>query len=63
MVALGADNEILQRYKDLEPGDLRADTTVINLNALGHRNDRMAWIWGMHDPEIQGAPEWMRECK
>lgn len=63
MVALGANPQTLQRYQDLKPEHLRADTTVINPNERGHRNDRMAWIWGSHDPQTQDSPEWMRECK
>lgn len=63
MVALGATDDTLEQYQDLEPGDLRADTTVINPNERGHRNDRMAWIWGAYNPETQDSPEWLRECK
>ncbi len=63
MVALGADNTTLQQYQDPEPGDLRADMTVINPNEWGHCNDRMAWIWGSYNPETQDSPEWLRECK
>lgn len=63
MVALGATDDVLRQYRDLEPGHLRADTTVINPNERGHRNDRMAWIWGSHDPQTQASPGWLRECK
>lgn len=63
MVALGANRGTLNKYKELEREHLRADTAVINPNERGHRNDRMAWIWAMHDPATQESPDWLRECR
>lgn len=61
MVALGADNATLRKYKELSREDLKTDTAIMCANEPGHRNDRMSWIWHIRNPEAQGNPTWLNE--
>ena len=61
MEGLMVDDATLQKYKVLQREHLRADTGIVTLNMRGTRNSRLAWIWGLHDPDGHQSPEWMNE--
>ncbi|EAU93542.2 hypothetical protein CC1G_02772 [Coprinopsis cinerea okayama7 len=48
---LGADADVLLRYRPVKKEDTRAITAVYNPNARGERNKPMSWIWNLN---IQG---------
>lgn len=49
MVRLGAEEEMLQKYRVLEKSHLRADTAAIDFNQPGNRNARLSWIWSVDE--------------
>ena len=63
MVALGADQSILDRYQMLNKKDLTVSTAVSDPNARGHRHDSLAWFWTMDIPKDTNKNDWMSECK
>ena len=63
MVALDADEGILDRYKHLDKDHLRISTVVADPNARGHRHENMAWFWMMDIPKDTNANDWMSECE
>ena len=63
MIALGAKEDILQKYKDLKREDLKTDTAIMNANEPGYRNDQMSWIWHIRHPETESNPSWLKEYK
>ena len=62
MEALGAGDEVLEKYKKLAREDLRANTSISDPNPRGARNERLSWIWGMHRPDDEST-DWMDECE
>lgn len=62
MVVLGANEAVLRKYKVLTREDLKTDTAVANPNERGTRNERMSWIWALHEPD-QESSSWMDECE
>jgi len=61
MVALGADQSILDRYQILNKKDLTVSTVVSDPNARGHRHDSLAWFWTMDIPKDTNKNDWMSE--
>ena len=62
MAGLGADADILIWYQELHVSDLSVTTAISNLNARGHRDDRLAWLWTMDVPCDTDRNDWMSEC-
>ena len=60
-MALGADMEILGKYRVLTKEDLKIDTVVVNPNERGQRNYQMSWIWGVSEPDESESPQWLNE--
>jgi len=63
MLELGADASLLDRYKALEPQDLKIDTTVIAPNVRGQRNKSLPWFWSMDVRRDADVGEWMNDCR
>jgi len=63
MVALGADQSILDWYQILNKKDLTVSTVVSNPNARGHCHDSLTWFWTMDIPKDTDKNDWMSECK
>ncbi|THH19633.1 hypothetical protein EUX98_g8733 [Antrodiella citrinella] len=47
MKALGAPKKLLEKYKELSPADLKADTSAVDFNARGTRHANLSWIWSV----------------
>src|SRR5467141_134005 len=63
MIALGAADDILCRYQELSPADLKVSSAITDPNGRGHRNDGLAWFWSMDVPRDTAVNNWMSECK
>ena len=63
MVALGANQSILNRYQILNKKDVTVSTAVADSNARGHCHNSLAWFWTMDIPKDTHENDWMSECK
>jgi hypothetical protein len=63
MVDLGADSSLLDRYKVLEPQDLRIDTAIIAPDVRGQRNKSLPWFWSMDIRRDADVGAWMNDCR
>ena len=62
LAALGADDEVLNQYKDIEKRDLKMSSDMLEENRVGQRNDALAWFWRLGTAQTAGDG-WMEECK
>jgi hypothetical protein len=42
---LGADEEILEKYQDIEKEHLKMSSDMVEENRFGQHNDMLAWFW------------------
>lgn len=63
MVALGADETILNRYQLLKDKDLKVTAAASAPNARGRRNEILAWFWSIDVPRDTETSNWMSECR
>ena len=61
MLALGANEATLGKYKVIVREDLFTDTSAIDLNERGTRNKPASWIWTIANPNNEDTPGWMKE--
>ncbi|KAG9309014.1 hypothetical protein JVU11DRAFT_11130 [Chiua virens] len=61
MLSLGVDQNILNRYRELEDKDLQVTTNVLQPNGSGHREENLAWFWSMDIPRDTDGDHWMSE--
>ena len=62
LVKLGAEEEILEKFKPLTKKDLEICTDIVEESRFGQRSDKVAWFWrldGGGDP--QGNSTWLTE--
>ena len=61
MVRLGADNQVLHKFRLLSKEDVKASTEILKPNIPGSSNLRLSWIWqnGRSGSDL----ETMRECE
>ncbi|KAI6142698.1 hypothetical protein BKA82DRAFT_4017945 [Pisolithus tinctorius] len=50
LIALGAGEDILGKYQELNRADLTVSATIADPNARGHRDNTLAWFWTMDLP-------------
>ncbi|KAI5991057.1 hypothetical protein F5J12DRAFT_727450 [Pisolithus orientalis] len=50
LIALGAGEDILGKYQELNRADLTVSATIADPNARGHCDDTLAWFWTMDIP-------------
>ncbi|KAI6140527.1 hypothetical protein BKA82DRAFT_4363373 [Pisolithus tinctorius] len=50
LIALGAGEDILGKYQELNRADLTVSATIADPNARGHRDDTLAWFWTVDLP-------------
>ena len=60
---LGAGASLLDRYKVLEPQDLKTETTVIAPDVRGQRNKSLPWFWSMDVRRDSDIGAWMNDCR
>jgi hypothetical protein len=59
---LGAD-QLLEKYRKLEKGDLKASTAIADPNARGQRNSTLPWFWSLDVKADTCSSDWMTECE
>lgn len=62
MTNLGADH-LLDKYRELEKGDLKATSAVADPNARGQRNSTLPWFWSLDVRGDSVGNDWMNECE
>jgi len=64
LISLGAENEAEPiYYRQVTKADMRVGTIILNPNAAGQRNARLAWFWTV-DMELDADnSKLMKECK
>ncbi|KAG1779894.1 hypothetical protein EV702DRAFT_1043283 [Suillus placidus] len=58
---LGANNELLERYRPLLKEHLKVSTAVADPNARGQRNNTLAWFWSMDVEGDSCNSDWLNE--
>ncbi|KAF8834685.1 hypothetical protein BDN67DRAFT_1016247 [Paxillus ammoniavirescens] len=61
MVALEADEILLERYKLLIDQDLKVTTAISDPNGSVHHMENLAWFWTMDIPRDTQESDWMSE--
>lgn len=56
-------DEFKSRYKDIERGDLRTSTAVLESFTPGLRNEHSAWFWNLSDTQSGEESQWIQDCK
>jgi hypothetical protein len=59
---LGAD-QLLEKYRKLDKGDLKASTAIADPNARGQRNSTLPWFWSLDVKADTSSSDWMTECE
>jgi hypothetical protein len=62
IVDLGAETEMLDRYKILRREDLSVKTSAISPNLRGQRNKSLPWFWTMDVRRDTDVELWMEDC-
>ena len=62
LVRLGADNRILNRFKNLTKQDIKASSAIKDPNIPGSSSLRLSWIWQLSSADAN-SPSHVRECK
>ena len=63
MVRLGADDEILSRYRVLEKKDIASSGALLNPNEPGSTTLRLSWIWQTGYQADNSNAQGLYECK
>ena len=64
MVTLGADEDIMQWFKDIIPEDIKVSTDITEEVRWNQRNEVLPWFWRSGKAnEEQRNNEWMNECR
>ncbi|KAI6147700.1 hypothetical protein BKA82DRAFT_4014879 [Pisolithus tinctorius] len=61
LIALGAGEDILGKYQELNRADLTVSATIADPNARGHRDDTLAWFWTVDLPRDSAMNDRMSE--
>lgn len=63
MVALGADNNMLETYKELSDQDIKVNADITEENRLYQRSHVLPWIWLLPGQQEGQDSAWMEECE
>ncbi|KIN97109.1 hypothetical protein M404DRAFT_161382 [Pisolithus tinctorius Marx 270] len=63
LIALGAGEDILGKYQELNRADLTVSAAIADPNARGHHNDTLAWFWTVDLPQDSAMNDRMSECR
>jgi len=65
LVRLGAEEDLLSRYQEIQKKDLKMSRDVVEENRVGQRSSELAWFWRLgqrrHGQKDRG--EFLKECK
>ena len=60
---LGASNELLSRYKEIQRKDLKMSMDIVEENRVGQRSSQLPWFWRLDRKWDKDGGEFLRECK
>ena len=63
LLRLGTSDEIMKNYQVLKPEDLKSCTVIVDPNARGQRNAKLAWFWSIDVAGDSLDNELMQECE
>jgi len=63
MVALGADDSTLTKYRIIVKEDVKTSTALLNPNEPSSSQLRLSWIWQTGSPSNTSNVEELRECE
>src|SRR6267154_5803442 len=63
LINLGANSDVMERYKSIERSDLKLSGDVVDPGRLGQRNDSLAWFWRLGGSHPEQNNHWMQECE
>jgi hypothetical protein len=63
LLRLGTSDEIMKKYQVLKPEDLKSCTAIVDPNARGQRNAKLAWFWSLDVSGDSLDNELMLECE
>ncbi|KIN93854.1 hypothetical protein M404DRAFT_35666 [Pisolithus tinctorius Marx 270] len=63
MVSLGATEETLSRFQEMQKSHLTVSTAAISQNAHDHRGSQLPWFWSIDMPRDTESNTWMSECR
>lgn len=63
LINLGANLDVMERYKSIERSDLALSGDVVDPGRLGQRNDSLAWFWRQGGSHPEQNNQWMQECE
>jgi hypothetical protein len=59
---LEADEDILEKYREIKKEDLKMSSDMVEENRFGQRNDTLAWFWHLGPQTDAESHGWMQEC-
>lgn len=62
MVRLGANQEILSKFRVLLKGDVKSSTALLDPNKPGSSTLQLSWIWQAESNVQQGSTQALQEC-
>ncbi|KAI6153826.1 hypothetical protein BKA82DRAFT_4011938 [Pisolithus tinctorius] len=63
MVSLGATEETLSRFQEMQKSHLTVSTAAISQNAHDHQGSQLPWFWSIDMPRDTESNTWMSECR
>lgn len=60
---LGASNELLSQYKEIQKKDLKMSRDVVEENRVGQRSSELPWFWRLDRKLDKDRGEFLKECK
>jgi hypothetical protein len=63
LIRLGASDAIMKKYQVLKPEHLKSSTAIVDPNARGQRNAKLAWFWSHDVAGDSFNNDLMKECE
>lgn len=63
MLRLGADDNLLDKYRILQKDDVKSSTAILNPNEPGSTRMKLSWIWKTLPGGDESQPDILRECE
>ena len=60
---LGAGEDLLHRYQEIEKKDLKMSKDIVEENRVGQRSSELAWFWRLDRKWDNNRGEFLKECK
>ena len=63
LVGLGASNELLSQYQEIQKKDLKMSRDVVEENRIGQRSSELPWFWRLDRKWDEDRGEFLKECE